>query len=435
MRNGFLNEKDRMAAEKEIKMNLIKTPVKGMPEYGPLEAQIRENALNKIKNTYGKYGFLLIETPALEHIENLTSRQGGDNEKLTFKVMKRGAKLEQETDVSRMCDCGLRYDLTVPLARFYANNRNNLPVPFKSLQVGHAWRAERPQKGRFRQFMQCDIDVIGDSSNLAEIELIGATMGMLHELGLGNSTVRINDRRILKAMAASCSFPDDEMDAIFIILDKLDKIGMEGVKTELLAMGLPAENVDRYCCFFTDRLCDSCGEFFEKNGSAAVDRELIQNLDSIIRCVRPILPEGGRIVFDPTLVRGMSYYTGPIFEVGLDSSGLSIAGGGRYDKMIGKFCGEDVPACGFSIGFERIISLMRDQMATDMDENNRLAFLIDRDVDENKIGLVLKKAAALRAEGMSVLVSPRRKNAGKQKSSLEQLGYRKIIDIYKETEI
>ena len=178
-----------------------------MPEYGPLEAQIRENALNKIKSTYGKYGFLLIETPALEHIENLTSRQGGDNEKLTFKVMKRGAKLEQETDVSRMCDCGLRYDLTVPLARFYANNRNNLPVPFKSLQVGHAWRAERPQKGRFRQFMQCDIDVIGDSSNLAEIELIGATMGMLHELGLGNSTVRINDRRILKAMARIQEYP------------------------------------------------------------------------------------------------------------------------------------------------------------------------------------------------------------------------------------
>lgn len=417
-------------------MKLIKTPVKGMPEYGPLDTQIREFALNKIKRNYSKYGFMLIETPAIEHIENLTSKQGGDNEQLIFKIMKRGEKLEKEVEVDKMCDCGLRYDLTVPLARFYANNINDLPIPFKSLQIGNSWRAEKPQKGRFRQFTQCDIDVIGDSSNLAEIELISATMGMLHELGLGNSTVRINDRRILRVMAESCGFSDDKMDVVFIILDKLDKIGIESVRAELLSLGLSEESVSKYCNYFDSQKFASCKEYFDNYvSSTIVDDALIVNIDKIIKYVRTMIPEGSQIVFDPTLVRGMSYYTGPIFEVALDSYGLSIAGGGRYDKMIGKFCGNEVPACGFSIGFERIISLMKDKMKEFIDENERVAFLIEKDVNDDKIEKVLKKASELRAEGLSVLISPRRNNVGKQKSALEQLGYNKIIDIYNQTEV
>lgn len=417
-------------------MKLIKTPVKGMPEYGPVESRIREHALRKIKDTYRKYGFMLIETPALEHIENLTSKQGGDNEQLIFKVMKRGEKLEREVELDKMCDCGLRYDLTVPLARFYANNINDLPVPFKSLQIGNSWRAEKPQKGRFRQFMQCDIDVIGDSSNLAEIELIIATMEMLNDLGLGNSTVRINDRRILKVMAESCGFPDDKMDVIFIILDKLDKIGIEGVRNELFSLGLEENSVNEYCEYFKNHICAFCEKYFEKYASRVnVNDELILNIDRIIRCVRQMIPEDSKIIFDPTLVRGMSYYTGPIFEVGLDSYGLSIAGGGRYDKMIGKFCSNNVPACGFSIGFERIITLMRNKMEKEIDQEDKVAFLIEKDIDEDKMKIVLKRASALRTEGISVLVSPRRNNVGKQKSTLEQLGYKKIIDVFQETEV
>lgn len=417
-------------------MKVIKTPVKGMPEYTPQEMQLRDHSLNMIKKTYGKYGFMLIETPALEHIENLTSKQGGENEQLIFKVLKRGEKLEKETNVDNMCDCGLRYDLTVPLARFYANNCNELPAPFKSLQIGDSWRADRPQKGRFRQFMQCDIDIIGDNSNLAEIELICATMCMLHELGLGNCTVRINDRRILRAMAESCNFPQDKMDTIFIILDKYDKIGIEGVKSELLGLNLNEQDVQNYCSYFNTPTSEYCKEFFLKYASAVeIDQSLVDNLDSIISCVRGATKGKGSIIFDPTLVRGMSYYTGPIFEAGLDSYGLSIAGGGRYDEMIGKFSGVETPACGFSIGFERIVAIMRENGVSYIPETQKYAYLIEKNVDLKKTEEVLMKAATLRENGYSVLVSPRKKNASRQKAVLKQLGYTTVVDVFADTEV
>ena len=417
-------------------MNLIKTPVKGMPEYGPREMQLREYALRKIKDTYGKYGFSLIETPALEHIENLTGKQGGENEQLIFKVMKRGEKLERETDPAKMCDCGLRYDLTMPLSRFYANHCNDLPMPFKALQIGNSWRADRPQKGRFRSFVQCDIEIIGDSTNLAEIELVSATMNMLSELGLGSCTVRINDRRILKAMADSCGFPADKMDNVLIALDKLDKIGIDGVKKELLDLDLDEKSVDTYCGYFNNMSSEFCADFFQKCASSIdMDPALIENLDTIIRCVRETVTSGGKIVFDPTLVRGMSYYTGPIFEAGLDSYGLSIAGGGRYDEMIGKFSGVPTPACGFSIGFERIIAIMQENNVVKLEEGRKIAYLIAKDVKADKIQQVLRKATAYRREGICVMIAPRKKNAGKQKNMLEQLGYGEIVDIYNDTEI
>ena len=219
-------------------MSFVKTPVRGMPEQTPRDMELREYALGKIKSTYKKYGFTLIETPAVEHIENLTSKQGGENEQLIFKILKRGEKLQKSENFDDLCDCGLRYDLTVPLARFYANNSNDLPNPFKALQTGPVWRADSPQKGRYRQFTQCDIDILGDATNLAEMELITATANMLYELGLGGSKVRVNDRRILKAMASFCGFPEEKHSVIFIILDKYDKIGLEGVKKSLLELGL-----------------------------------------------------------------------------------------------------------------------------------------------------------------------------------------------------
>ncbi len=224
-------------------MALKKKPVTGMKDILPAEMQVREYVMNQIRETYGGFGFHSIETPCVEHIENLTSKQGGDNEKLIFKIMKRGEKLNLETAQAEndLVDSGLRYDLTVPLSRYYSNNAASLAAPFKSLQMGSVWRADRPQKGRFRQFVQCDIDILGDSTRLAEIELILATTTLLGKIGFKGYTVRINDRNILKGMAAFCGFPEESYDQVFIILDKMDKIGMDGVARELAEVGYDEE--------------------------------------------------------------------------------------------------------------------------------------------------------------------------------------------------
>lgn len=416
-------------------MTFIKTPMKGMPEQLPSDMIIKEYLLDKIKKTYDQFGFSLIETPCIEHIENLTSNQGGDNEKLIFKILKRGEKLNQDLGLNDLCDSGLRYDLTVPLARFYANNINNLTVPFKALQIGNVWRADRPQKGRFRQFMQCDIDIIGDNTNLAEIELISATVNMLHTLGFNDATVRINDRKLLKKMALSCNIEEELLDKVFIILDKYDKIGLNGIKTELKELGLDDKQIDLYSNFFKDNEnIQNCKDYFSKFNYVNAS-EITTNLDSIISCVREIISGKGKIVFDPTLVRGMSYYTGTIFEIELASYHLSVGGGGRYDKMIGKFCGLDVPACGFSIGFERILSILKENNFVVPSQLPMSAYLIDKEVSYNKIKDVMAKVASLRANGEKVLVSPRNKNVRLQKEKLSELGYTKFVDVFENTEI
>lgn len=417
-------------------MAFIKTPVKGMPEQLPADMELREFAMSQIKETYRKFGFSLIETPAIEHIENLTNKQGGENEKLIFRIMKRGEKLEKSASISEMCDCGLRYDLTVPLARFYANNMNELPYPFKALQIGSSWRADKPQKGRFRQFTQCDIDIIGDASNLAEIELISATSEMLYRLGMGDFVVRVNDRRILRALAVFFRFPIEKLDEIFIALDKIDKIGTGGVKDILLSMELNANDVEQYINLFTgDVYYPTSSDFLGNKFEETLSSDVIKNLDEIIQCVRTIISNKGRVVFDPTLVRGMSYYTGPIFEIELidkSNMSLSIAGGGRYDKMIGNYCSSNIStsACGFSIGFERIISILKTKDSTCVPELESVAFLINSGVSTKCLENVFKEASNLREKGVRVLVSPRQKNLKLQIDRLANEKYNKFYEVY-----
>lgn len=419
-------------------MNFIKTPVKGMCDYLPSDMRLRERVLGMIKEVYAKYGFMQIETPAVEHIENLTGKQGGDNEKLIFKVLKRGDELKRALldQSGELADSGLRYDLTVPLARYYANNSNNLPSPFKALQIGSVWRADRPQKGRFRQFTQCDIDILGDGTPLAEIELISATSDMLSRIfavaKITGFTVHISDRRILKAMAHYAGFDERDYDAVFIILDKVDKIGFDGVRRELAEAGFCSDTAEKFIALISNaRKGVSCAEFCSSLGDAA-DMSVANTIDDIIRCAGATAAEGVKLVFDPTLVRGMSYYTGTIFECSIDGYGFSIAGGGRYDEMIGKFSGQQVCACGFSIGFERIITILKDHIGELEGSNAEShAILIESGVCAERIVEVLKRAGELRESGACVTVQPLKKNAKRQIDLLKAEGYSDIERIYR----
>ena len=406
--------------------------MKGMNDYLPGDMRLREYVIGQIKSTYGSYGFCPIETPCVEHIENLTSKQGGENEKLIFKILKRGEKLAGAESQQDLCDSGLRYDLTMPLSRYYANNMAQLPSPFKALQIGNVWRADRPQKGRFRQFTQCDIDILGDATNLAEIELMGATTAMLCKLGFTGFTVRVNDRQILKAMAQACQFEEADFDKVFIILDKMDKIGLEGVKKELLDAGFAQESVEKYVAWF-ERAGQglSAREFCGEGLADVLDPKVLDGLDEILSCVQAGASGDFKLAFDPTLVRGMSYYTGTIFEVELPGFSGSIAGGGRYDEMVGHFCGQKVCACGFSIGFERIITILKDQGYQIPDDTRKVAFLAENGLSAEKKVAMFQEAAALRAEGVQVMVTTRAKNAKHQKETLRGQGYEEFKEFFR----
>ncbi len=419
-------------------MKFIKTPVKGMCDMLPADMRLREHILQMIKNSYAKYGFMQIETPVMEHIENLTSKQGGDNEKLIFKVMKRGADLSRAIAAGKQefADNGLRYDLTVPLARYYANNKEKLPTPFKALQMGNVWRADNPQKGRFRQFTQCDIDILGDDTNLAEIELIAATSDMLSqifgEVGITDFTIHINDRQILRAAALQAGFEEDDIASVLISLDKFDKIGLDGIRRELLDNEYAEDMVNRYLAIYESLQGEvSCGEFCRDISEDYLKAQVVSSVDDIISCVRAMIDAHVKIVFDPTLVRGMGYYTGTIFEVSIDGYNFSIAGGGRYDRMIGKFCGQDVSACGFSIGFERIITILKDKMSENLPVSEKnLAILVGKNVTLEKKMEIFKRAKALREEGTTVTIQPMRKNMKQQIEKLEAEGFHEFEKVY-----
>ena len=382
-------------------MALKKKPVTGMKDMMPAEMEIRDYEIEQIKETYRAFGFSSIETPCVEHIENLCSKQGGDNEKLIFKILKRGEKLkiEEAKEEKDVVDGGLRYDLTVPLSRYYANNANELPSPFKALQMGNVWRADRPQRGRFRQFMQCDIDILGEPGNLAEIELILATTTLLGKLDFKNFTIRINDRRILKAMAAYSGFAESDYENVFIILDKMDKIGLDGVAAELEENGYAKESVEKYLQLFKEitndvegvRYCKEKLEGFLADDAAA-------SLEMIITSVESAKEADFCMKFDPTLVRGMS--------------------------------GQNTPAVGFSIGFERIVMLLLERGYQVPTAAQKKAFLIDKKMPKEGMLKILNLAKAERALGKQVMIVNMKKNKKFQKEQLMEQGYTEIVDCY-----
>ena len=415
-------------------MALSKKPVNGMKDILPNEMQIRDYVISVIAETYAEFGFTRIETPCVENIANLSNKQGGENEKLIFKILKRGEKLNLETAQSEadLVDGGLRYDLTVPLVRFYSNNGANLPNPFKALQIGPVWRADRPQRGRYRQFYQCDIDILGEPSNLAEIELILATTTTLGKLGFKGFEIRINERRILKAMAAYSGFSEEDYDSVFITLDKMDKIGLEGVEKELKEAGYGDETVDKYLYLFKGMETAEDGfVWLTEEIKDFLEEDVKDNLGEIITSVEAVKNADFKMVFDPTLVRGMSYYTGTIFEIAIPEFGGSCGGGGRYDKMVGKFTGKDVPACGFSIGFERIVLLLLESGYQIPNAKKKTAYLIEKGMPTDRLCEVMKEAQEARANGEQILVSRMNKNKKFQKEQLMKEGYNDFKEFYK----
>jgi histidyl-tRNA synthetase len=406
-------------------------PPRGMRDVLPDEVERRDIAVQRILTIYRSYGFRRIETPALESLRLLTGSGGGENEKLIFKVLRRGEDLDGALRAGDrdLADLGLRYDLTVPLARYYAENHAQLPDPLKAIQIGPVWRADRPQKGRYRQFTQCDIDVLGASSVVVEVELILATAEALRAaFGLAELTVRLNDRRVLGLIARHAGFAEDVQSEFFIVFDKLDKIGAGGVLGELRESGHDATAVARFEALLPtlqkgemslDELRAALGVEADA-GAAAFDW-----LAAIIRTTNAELGRGVQVRFDPTLVRGMGYYTGTIFEVSTPAVSSSIAGGGRYERMIGKLLGREVPACGFSIGFERLIAVLGErQPPAGADPADvavaRLALLVEGTGD---LTAALAAARRLRSEGQLVSLELKRKNLGKQLEDLATHGF------------
>lgn len=416
-------------------MALSKKPVTGMKDILPEEMQIRDYVMSVIKETYRNFGFTSIETPCVENIANLNCKAGGENEKLIFKILKRGEKLRLSEAQSEedLVDGGLRYDLTVPLVRYYSNHANELPSPFKALQMGNVWRADRPQRGRYRQFMQCDIDILGEPTNLAEIELILATTTTLGKLGFKNFQIRINDRQILKAMASYSGFAEEDYDQVFIILDKMDKIGLDGVKAELLEAGYSNEQVDRYLELFTGmEQAEDAVTYITDKLVDVLPAGVKESFKEIIDSVEATKGDFFELVFDPTLVRGMSYYTGTIFEIAMPEFGGSCGGGGRYDKMVGKFTGNDVPACGFSIGFERIILLLMESGFKVPTAGRKTAYLIEKGIPSDMLCDVMAQAQKERESGNQILVARMNKNKKFQKEQLTAQGYEEFKEFYKE---
>jgi histidyl-tRNA synthetase len=407
-------------------MTINSNPAEGMRDLMPKEVELRNYVTNAILSVYKKHGFTQIDTPSAERISLLSSGEGGDNEKMLFKILKRGEKLSfsSTTKEADVVDMGLRYDLTVPLCRYYANKRSLLPQNFKVIQIGSVWRAERPQKGRFRQFTQCDIDVIGVSGVISEIELILATSEALRTLNFKDFKVRINDRRILECYAKYCDFEESNFGKVFIILDKLDKIGIDGVRMELEKSGFPIVSVNKFMDILD--LAIHKGLAIENiiNVLPNIPKTVLKDLELVTRTVSLQANNEYSIDFDLSLVRGMGYYTGQIFEIGIKGYSSSIAGGGRYDKMIGKILqGKDeIPACGFSIGFERVISILEERQFKVPSAANKIAVLYNDEL--SSFDDILSQAQKLREEGNIVsLEIHKKKNTKKQLDNLIEQGF------------
>ncbi len=402
-------------------------PQKGMQEYLPEAAAQRDRLMNIILSTYTASGFTRIYTPAIESAENLDKSDGGDNLNLIFRIMKRGDKLAEAlskspVDEKDLCDLGLRYDLTLPLSRYYANNRNSLPSPFKCIQIDKVYRAERPQRGRLREFVQCDIDILGSDSWCCEIELISVTANALSKIGIGEFTVRVNDRRVLRNSLLTMGFPEDSLDTVSVSFDKLDKIGADGVAAELREKGMPESAVEALSGllskgkFTLDDMAQYCSEDA---------KETLEQLRTIIETADK-LSDGYTVEFDPSLVRGQGYYTGTVFEVASKQFGGTVAGGGRYDNLIGRFTGDAVPAVGFSIGFERIFSIVTENNIQLAGSRKKTAILHSPE----SILEAIAKSNELQADSdVTLIAAANRKKADKAYSKAKQQGFDEIIKI------
>ncbi len=398
--------------------------LKGMRDILPQEQRIRDYVQRKILEVYRASGFERISTPIVEDSENLDKSDGGDNLNLVFKIMKRGEKLEaalDSKDASQISDMGLRYDLTLPLTRFFAANHDSIQYPFKVIQTDRVYRAERPQKGRLREFVQCDIDILGDASANAEVELIDVTARAMKAIGFNDFTININDRRVLRDMLAGMGFAQETLDSVCITFDKLDKIGADGIEKELMEKNLPVDAVNALVSFVKD----SSGLSLENVVSHCSNPSVADDLKYIISTVDKVSLGNYKVAYCPSLVRGQGYYTGPVFEIVCPQFSGAVGGGGRYDNLIGKFLGQQIPAVGFSIGFERICSILVEQGFSIPDQKERCAFLYDDSVPFDEI---LNFASSLRKDYF-VSVIKKAKKAGPQFASLERLGYTKFASV------
>ena len=403
------------------------TSVKGTNDYLPNEVEIRDYLQERILSVYKENGFEHIITPAIEDIENLDKSDGGENLNLIFKIMKRGDKLDKAlasgvtaANENELADMGLRYDLTLPLSRYYANNKDKLTLPMKCIQIDRVYRAERPQKGRLREFIQCDIDIIGSESTDSEIELILTTTKALDAIGLKNYKVKLNDRRLLRAVLQSFGFAENDLDSVCITFDKMDKIGLTGVVEELTEKGFAKDAVDNFEKFLSE------GDFtLESLKSRLEDKTPAESLEHIIDTVNELRGNAFELVFDLSLVRGQGYYTGTVFEVeSIDFKG-AVAGGGRYDHLIGKFLNEDIPAVGFSIGFERIFGILMNNGISIEQRADKIAVVYE----DGQLKDAVKAADALRAQGKIASLYIKPKKLGKFLNKLEERGYDGFLNV------
>lgn len=401
------------------------TSVKGTNDYLPNEVEIRDYLQSQILNIYRRNGFEHITTPVIEDIENLDKSDGGENLNLIFKILKRGDKLDKALTTgvpaeNDLADMGLRYDLTLPLSRYYANNKDKLTLPMKCIQIDRVYRAERPQKGRLREFIQCDIDIIGSESTDSEIELILTTTKALNAIGMNHYKVKVNDRRLLRAVLSSFGFGAEELDSVCITFDKMDKIGLDGVRSELADKGFAPEAVEKFADFLAE------GDFsLESLKGQLTDPAPAESLEHIINVVKELSDGAYEVVFDLSLVRGQGYYTGTVFEVeSIDFKG-AIAGGGRYDHLIGKFLNEEIPAVGFSIGFERIFTILMQNGVQMPERSKKIAVMYD----DGQMKEAVKAAEQLRSEGMSASLYVKPKKLGKFLDKLEERGYDGFVNV------
>ena len=431
---------------------LRKEPLKGFRDLLPKQVALRDEIYNLVSEIYKRYGFQRIETPSVEAYENLRGKLGGENEKLVFEIAKRGEAqkraissiVDGNASAPVLFDCGLRYDLTMPLSRYIAANAQDLPVPFRSFQFGDVWRADRPQDGRYRQFKQCDIDIVGEASTIAEREVLSAGYEACREVarrfGLPKPYFAINDRRLLVETARVFGFTDTEIPEVLIELDKNDKCGIDGVEKAMLSKW-DSNRVGKYCSFYRSVQEQQSAVGYVMALEAAVNDDDPSVFSPLMDTALEIdsfsllafdEPETEVVRFDPFLVRGMGYYTGIGYELKIDGYPSSFGGGGRYDGMIGSFSGNPMPACGFSIGFERLASVIEKMEATSASDDGEksIAYLLGSKLPNQRRLEICGQAQKERSEGKRVVICSMRRNLRKQIEDLTSQGFDRIEKIF-----